>query len=62
MLLSFYALAAGNIVIIEPLINTSPVLSVLLTAIFLRDMDAVNLHVVTGVSCTVVGTVLIVLS
>lgn len=62
MLLSFYALAAGNIVIVEPLINTSPVLSVLLTAIFLRDMEAVNLHVVTGVSCTVVGTVLIVLS
>jgi uncharacterized membrane protein len=62
MLLNFYALGAGKIVIVEPLINTNPVLSVLLTAIFLRDMEAVNLHVVAGVFCTVVGTVLLVLS
>jgi uncharacterized membrane protein len=62
MLLNFFALGAGKIVIVEPLINTNPVLSVLLTAIFLRDMEAVNLHVVAGVFCTVVGTVLLVLS
>ena len=62
MLLNFYALGAGKIVIVEPLINTNPVLSVLLTAIFLRDMEAVNLHVVAGVFCTVAGTVLLVLS
>jgi uncharacterized membrane protein len=62
MLLNFYALGAGKIVIVEPLINTNPVLSVLLTAIFLRDIEAVNLHVVTGVFFTVVGTVLLVLS
>jgi drug/metabolite transporter, DME family len=62
MLANFYALSMGDVVIVEPLISTSPVLSVMLTAIFLRDVETVNLRVGLGVACTFVGTVLLVLS
>ncbi|MDP6558923.1 MAG: DMT family transporter [Candidatus Binatia bacterium] len=59
MLLSFYALSLGKLVVVEPLLHTAPVLSVLLTALFLRDVEVVNLRVVAGAACTVAGTVLI---
>ena len=62
MLANFYALSTGDVVIVEPLISTNPVLSVILTAIFLRDVETVNLRVGLGVAGTFVGTVLLVLS
>ena len=60
MLANFYALAAGDIVIVEPLISTNPVLTVVLTAIFLRDVETVNLRVCVGVAFTFIGTLLLV--
>ena len=62
MLGNFYALSTGDVVIVEPLINTNPVLSVILTAIFLRDVETVNLRVGMGVACTVAGTALLLYS
>ena len=62
MLANFYALSAGDIVIVEPLISTNPVLTVVLTAIFLRDVETVNLRVCVGVAFTFVGTLLLVYS
>jgi uncharacterized membrane protein len=62
MLLNFYALSFGKLVIVEPLVHTNPVLSVLLTAVFLRDVEAVNLRVALGATCTVTGTVLLFIS
>lgn len=61
MLSVFYALSFGHVVIVEPLISTNPVLAVILTAIFLRDVEVVNLPVVVGTLCAVAGTLLVVL-
>ncbi len=60
MLANFYALSSGDIVIVEPLISTNPVLTVVLTAIFLRDVETVNIRVCLGVALTFVGTMLLV--
>jgi len=58
----FYALSRGKVVIVEPLVSSNPVLTLLFTAIFLRDLEALNLRVIVGALLTVVGTVLVVLA
>lgn len=62
MLSAFYGLSFGRVVIVEPLSATNPVLAILLSAIFLRDLEVVTFRVVAGALCTVVGTVLVVTS
>ena len=57
----FYALSYGKVVIVEPLVSSNPVLTLLFTAIFLRDLEAINLRVIIGALLTVIGTVLVVL-
>ena len=59
MLLTFNALGYGKVVIVEPLIATNPVLTIFLTAVFLRDLEAVTSRVAIGACCTVVGTILL---
>ncbi|MFQ5850275.1 MAG: DMT family transporter [Candidatus Binatia bacterium] len=61
MLSNFYALSLGRVVIVEPLVSTNPVLSVVLTAIFLKDVETVTPRIVVGAICTVAGTILIVM-
>jgi DME family drug/metabolite transporter len=58
----FYALSHGKVVIVEPLVSSNPVLTLLFTAIFLRDLEAVNLRVIGGALLTVMGTILVVLA
>jgi DME family drug/metabolite transporter len=58
----FYALTHGKVVIVEPLVSSNPVLTLLFTAIFLRDLEAVNLRVIGGALLTVMGTILVVLA
>jgi uncharacterized membrane protein len=58
----FYALSYGKVVIVEPLVSSNPVLTLLFTAIFLRDLEAINLRVMAGALLTVTGTVLVVLA
>lgn len=60
MLSVFYALSYGKVVIVEPLVSSNPVLTLLLTAIFLRDVEVLTGRVITGGLLTVVGTVLVV--
>jgi DME family drug/metabolite transporter len=60
MLAVFYALSMGRVVIVEPIVAANPVLSVLLTAIFLRDLESISPRVLAGAICTVAGTVLVV--
>ena len=60
MLSVFYALSHGKVVIVEPLVSSNPVLTLLLTAIFLRDLEALNLRVIMGSLLTVTGTILVV--
>ncbi len=56
----FYALSFGQLVVVEPLVSTNPVLSILLSAIFLKDLEAITRRVVLGAVCTVIGTILVV--
>ncbi|HEY7713110.1 MAG TPA: EamA family transporter [Candidatus Binatia bacterium] len=56
----FYALSHGKVVIVEPLVSSNPVLTLLFTSIFLRDLEALNLRVITGALLTVTGTILVV--
>jgi uncharacterized membrane protein len=58
----FYALSHGKVVIVEPLVSSNPVLTLLFTAIFLRDLEALNLRVIAGALLTVAGTILVVLA
>jgi DME family drug/metabolite transporter len=61
MLSVFYALSHGKVVIVEPLVSSNPVMTLLLTSVFLRDLEALNLRVIIGALLTVTGTVLVVL-
>ncbi len=56
----FFALSSGKVVVVEPLVSTNPVLSILLTAIFLRDLEAITMRVALGALCAVGGTILLV--
>ncbi len=60
MLAVFYALSAGQVVIVEPIVAANPVLSVVLTAVFLRDLESISVRVIVGAICTVAGTLLVV--
>lgn len=60
MLSTFYALGFGKVVVVEPLVASSPVLVIVLTAIFLRDLEVITPRVVAGATCTVLGTILVV--
>jgi uncharacterized membrane protein len=60
MLSVFYALSHGKVVIVEPLVSANPVLTLLFTAIFLRDLEAINTRVIIGALLTVTGTILVV--
>jgi len=60
MLSVFYALSHGKVVIVEPLVSSNPVLTLLFTAIFLRDVEALNTRVIAGALLAVAGTILVV--
>lgn len=60
MLSVFYALSHGKVVIVEPLVSSNPVLTLLLAAIFLKDLEALTMRIITGALLTVLGTILVV--
>jgi drug/metabolite transporter, DME family len=60
MLSVFYALSHGKVVIVEPLVSSNPVLTLLLAAIFLKDLEALTARIITGALLTVLGTILVV--
>jgi len=62
MLSVFFALSYGRVVIVDPLVNTNPVLALPLSFLFLKDLEAVTSRIVLGTLCTVVGTVLVILA
>jgi uncharacterized membrane protein len=57
----FHALSHGKVVIVEPLVSSNPVLTLILTAVFLRDLEALNWRVIIGALLAVAGTILVVL-
>jgi uncharacterized membrane protein len=61
MLSVFFALSHGKVVIVEPLVSSNPVTTLLLTWIFLRDVESLTTRVILGAALTVIGTILVVL-
>jgi DME family drug/metabolite transporter len=56
----FYALNFGQVVRVEPLVACNPLLTILWTGIFLREVERLSGRVVLGALVTVTGTVLVV--
>jgi len=61
MLSVFFALSHGKVVIVEPLVSSNPVFTLLLTSIFLRDLESLTRRVIVGAGLTMIGTILVVL-
>src|SRR5262245_9073629 len=57
--LNFIALGRGQLAVIIPLLNTTPLFSVLFSALFLRTVERVNSRVIFGATLMVGGVVLI---
>jgi DME family drug/metabolite transporter len=55
----FSALNVGNVVRVEPLIACNPLLSLLWTGIFLKELERLSARIVVGALVTVTGTVLV---
>lgn len=58
-LLGYIALSQGDVSVVVPLINTNPLFIVLLSALFLRDLETVNARVAAGAALIVTGIALI---
>jgi uncharacterized membrane protein len=48
MLSVFYALNHGKVMIVEPLVSSNPVMMIVLTAIFSRDVETLSRRVICG--------------
>ncbi len=59
VLLHFYGLRYGDLTIVVPLSSTSPLFSLLLSWLFLRDLERVTAGIVAGTAFVVLGGILI---
>ena len=57
----YYALDAGKVTVVIPVASTGPLFSLLLSALFLRDVERVTLKIVVGAALIVGGVLLITL-
>jgi len=56
---NFVALGRGQLSVIIPLLNTTPLFTVLFSALFLRKIETVNSRIILGASLMVAGVILI---
>jgi len=56
---NFVALGRGQLSVIIPLLNTTPLFTVLFTVLFLRNIETVNFRIAVGAALMVTGVVLI---
>ena len=61
MVCIYYALDRGKVSVVIPVSSTGPFFSLILTAIFLRDVERVTLRIVTSAAMIVSGVLLITL-
>lgn len=59
-LLSLVAVSLGRVVVVAPLVATSPLWTLVLAAIFLRGIERLNLRTIAGTLAVVVGTITII--
>jgi drug/metabolite transporter (DMT)-like permease len=62
VLLMLTAFVSGPVVLVSPIAATSPVWTLLMSAVFLRDLEGVNRYAVLGTLCVVVGVTAIYLA
>ena len=60
LLAMFFAFERARVAIVDSIIATAPLVSLLLTAIFLRDFERVTRRITVGVILVVIGTICIV--
>lgn len=60
-LLSLMALATGRVVVVAPIVATTPLWNLLIALIFLRGREEVNARTITGTVAVVIGTAAIAL-
>lgn len=56
---NFIAIGRGQLSVIIPLLNTSPLFTVFFSAVFLRNIETVNLRIMLGAATMVAGVLLI---
>jgi len=54
-----FALSVGNVVVVSPIVATSPLWIVLGSWLFLRDIERLTLRTILGAVCIVAGTIAI---
>jgi drug/metabolite transporter, DME family len=59
ILLGILALSVGQVVVVSPIIATSPLWIVLGSWLFLRDLERLTLRTILGAVCVVAGTITI---
>jgi drug/metabolite transporter, DME family len=59
ILLGILALSVGQVVVVSPIIATSPLWIVLGSWLFLRDIERLTVRTVLGAACVVAGTIAI---
>ena len=61
-LLSLIAVSLGRVVVVSPIVASSPLWTLILTVIFLRGLERINTRTVTGTFAVMTGTISIILS
>lgn len=51
------AFAAGPVVLVSPIAATSPIWTLLIAAVLLRDIERINMYTILGTVCVVVGVI-----
>ncbi|HEY5542046.1 MAG TPA: EamA family transporter [Candidatus Binatia bacterium] len=59
VLLMLFAFSLGPVVIVSPIASTTPIWTAILSAIFLREVERINLASVIGTVCVVAGVIAI---
>ncbi|MFQ5960620.1 MAG: EamA family transporter [Candidatus Methylomirabilales bacterium] len=58
--LSLVAVSVGRVVVVSPIVATSPFWTLLMTVVFLRGLERINARTVIGTFCVVAGTIAII--
>jgi drug/metabolite transporter (DMT)-like permease len=59
VMLMFLALERAQVVLVAPVISTNPLFTLLLAAIFLRDIERLTVQVVVGAALVVAGVIVL---
>ena len=54
----FYALSLGDAIIVAPLSNLHPVIVVVLSYLFLKDIEKITLKMIAGILVVLIGVLL----